>query len=270
MFNPSNFFDVLFVIPILNALMAIYKLFLLIKLPGALGFALVLLTILIRLIINPLMATQLKNTQKMGKLKPELDELAKAFKDDKQRLYQEQMKLYKEHGINPAAGCLPLLLQMPILIGLYNLFYKLLTNGDLGAVVGEINKVLYLPILKIDSLDLSFFGLNLAAKPSEWQKFGWFLLLVPLITAVLQYYQAKTMGLNPAKSPEKNKKALLKNEEKKKEDDFGESMQKQMQFMMPLMIGFFSFSFPLGLSLYWNTYTVFGIIQQVKIQKNQN
>ena len=261
MFDPSNIFNKLLVIPILNILMGIYNLFLFIGLPGALGLSLIFLTIVIRLILTPLTIQQLKSAHLLKKLKPQLDKLNKKHKGDKTKLHQEQLKLYQQAGINPAAGCLPLLLQMPILIALYNLFFRILGNGNLAQVVGEVNKVVYFPFLKINSLDLSFFGFNLAHKPANWQKHGWFLLLVPVITAILQYVQTKMMTPVEPASGKKDK------EEKDKKEDMGETMQKQMSIMMPLMIGFFAYSFPLGLALYWNTFTVFGILQQVLLKK---
>ncbi len=268
MFNPNSFFDAVLVIPILNIMMAFYRLLQTIGIPGALGFSVILLTVLIRLILHPLTITQLKSTHKLGKLKPELDKIAAQFKDDKQRLHQEQLKLYQQAGINPAAGCLPLLVQMPILIALYNLFNQLLNNGNLANVVEAINKAVYLPFLKINSLDLSFLGLNLASKPSEWQKFGWWLLLVPVATAGLQYWQTKMMIPQTKKLEIRNKK--LEDEKKDKQEDMGAAMQKQMSIMMPLMIGYFAYTFSLGLSLYWNTFTVFAIIQQHYLNKKLN
>ncbi|MCJ7740512.1 YidC/Oxa1 family membrane protein insertase [Candidatus Microgenomates bacterium] len=266
MFDTNNIFNTLLVIPILNVLIGVYKLLLTVGVPGALGFSLIIMTVLIRLLLSPLMSTQLKSTQKLQKLKPELDRLHAKHKDDKQRLQQEQLKLYQQAGINPAAGCLPLLIQMPILIAIYNLFFQLLNNTDLTKVVSEINKVVYLPILKINSLELSFFGFNLASKPADWQKLGWWLLAVPVITGLLQYWQTKLMV--PATQKTDSKELITKDKDgKEKNEDMGTVMQKQMSIMMPLMIGFFAYSFPLGLSLYWNTFTVFGIIQQYKINK---
>lgn len=272
MFQANNIFDTLFLIPILNLLIGIYKLLLLTHIPGAFGFALILLTIVIRLFLNPLMATQLKNTHKLAKLKPELDRINQEHKGDKQRLSQEQLKLYKDAGVNPAAGCLPLLLQMPILLALYNLFFKLLSATDFTQVVAGVNKVVYAPFLTIQSLDLWFFGVNLAQKPSDWQKYGVWLLSVPVITAALQYWQTRMM--TPALPATTNKKLLTTNgktennkEGEKKEEDIGTAMQKQMSIMMPLMIGFFAYSFPVGLALYWNAFTVFGILQQRQIAK---
>lgn len=271
MFDTSNIFNTILIIPILNILISFYKALISIGVPGALGFSLILLTVVIRLILNPLTKSQLKNAQKLSKLKPELDKLSAKYKNDKQRLQQEQLKLYQQVGVNPAAGCLPLLIQMPILIALYNLFFQLLNNGNLTQVVNEINKVVYFSFLKIDSLELSFFGLNLAVKPSSWQKIGWGLLLIPVITGLLQYWQTKLMT---ASTPSSNKKEdpIEKNkkegEKEKKDEDMGTVMQKQMSIMMPIMIGYFAYSFPLGLSLYWNTFTIFGIIQQYQVNKN--
>lgn len=271
MFNPNNFFDSVFVIPILNVLVGFYRIFQVIGIPGALGLSVILLTVVIRLILHPLTATQLKSTYKLNKLKPELDKIAATFKGDKQKIQQEQLKLYQQAGINPAAGCLPLLIQMPILIALYSLFNQLLNNNNLEKIVEAINKVVYFPFLKINSLDLSFFGLNLAHKPADWQKFGWWLLAVPVLTAVLQYWQTKIMVPPVQKAKDAfapaDKKSLDKTDDKsktgdKKEDDMGTAMQKQMAIMMPLMIGYFAYTFPLGLSLYWNTFTIFAIIQQ--------
>ena len=269
MFNPNNWFHAFFIIPILNILMGFYVLLTFLHIPYPLGFSLILLTAAIKLILNPLTATQLKSSQKLSKLKPELDRLGQIHKEDKQRLHQEQLKLYQQEGINPAAGCLPLLLQMPILIALYNLFFQLLSNGNMSKVVSEVNKVVYFPFLKINSFDLNFFGMNLSSKPSDWKTAGWWLLLIPVITAVLQYWQSKMM------LPQTKKQELRsKNQEEKEKpassadkEDMGQAMQKQMTIMMPLMIGFFAYSFQLGLSLYWNTFTLFGIIQQYQIAK---
>ncbi|OGG22567.1 hypothetical protein A3D03_00270 [Candidatus Gottesmanbacteria bacterium RIFCSPHIGHO2_02_FULL_40_13] len=246
--------------------MALYKLFVTLHLPGALGLAVITMTSLIRLILHPLTLSQLKSAHKMNKLKPHIDALGKKHKDDKVKLQQAQMQLYKEAGINPAAGCLPLLLQMPILIALYNVFFQVLSNNNLPNLISDINKVIYLSFLKIETLDLSFFGLNLASKPSEWQTSGFILLAVPVITGVLQYIQTKMMI--PQTQTTNNKQQITTKDKDNKTEDMGMMMQKQMSIMMPLMIGFFAYSFPLGLSLYWNTFTVFGIIEQKNLQKH--
>lgn len=251
-----SFWDVAFINPILNLLIALYKLFEFIKLPGAFGFAIVGLTIIVRALLHPLTSAQLKSAKKMQELKPRLDELNKKHKEDKAKLQQAQMSLYQEAGINPAAGCLPLLVQIPIFIALYNVFTRVLNTGVDGKFIETLNKVLYSPLLYIEKLDLNFLGTSLTTKPSDWQKYGIWLLLIPIITGILQYLQSKLMSPPTPQAPAA-------------EPDQMASMQKQMMLMMPIMIGFFAFSFPLGLSLYWNTFSIFGIIQQLHVNKKK-
>ena len=261
MTDPSIFNQIL-IWPILNLLIGFYNFFLFLRLPGALGLAIIALTVFIRFLLNPLTATQLKSAQKMQSLKPKMDELSKKYGKDKVALQSAQMKLYKEAGVNPASGCLLLLLQMPVLIALYNVFLQVLGTGSLEKIISEINKVVYFPFLKIQNLDFSFLGMSLVDKPSDFQKAGWWLLLIPVITAVLQWYQTKLMAPNPPLDPA----VALKT--KTKDDDTAAIMQKQMGILLPLMIGWFAFSFPVGLSLYWNTFSILGIMQQLKIKKN--
>lgn len=255
MTNPS-FWNQSLIWPIVNVLVAFYKFFEWLHVPGPMGFAIIGMTIAIRLLLYPLMKQQLVSAKKMANLKPHMDALSAKHKDNKQALQQAQLALYKEHGVNPAAGCLPLLIQMPVLIALYNVFYQVLGNGNLTKLIEEINAILYSPALRLSSFDLTFFGVNLGLKPSQWQTAGWWLLSVPLITGVLQWYQSKLMM--PAPSSAKASEG--------KEDTAAE-MQKQMAMMTPIMFGFFAFQFPLGLSLYWNVFGLFGIMQQLKVNK---
>ncbi|OGK54697.1 hypothetical protein A3B56_01715 [Candidatus Roizmanbacteria bacterium RIFCSPLOWO2_01_FULL_45_11] len=250
--------------PFINALMVFYAAFRWAMIPGALGWAIISLTLVVRGALHPLTAKQLESARKMQELKPHIDKLQKKHKDDKQKLQQEQLKLYQEHGINPAAGCLPLLLQFPILIALYRMFLGLLSNGNLSETVDHINQIVYAPWLKIESLDLSFFGLNLAQQPSAWKEAGWWLLLIPVITGVLQWYQTKQMMPKPAEQSVEDMKKGKGKEKEKGNDNFAAELQKQMAFIMPVMIGFFAYNFPLGLSLYWNTFTVFSLVNTNK------
>lgn len=266
MTNP-NLWNQILVWPILNVLIALYKLFEFLHIPGPLGFAVIGLTIIIRLILYPLMAAQLRSAKKMAKIKPHMDALAVKHKGDKAALQQAQLALYKEHGVNPAAGCLPLLIQMPVLIALYNVFYQVLNNGNLSKIVDEINQIVYVPAFKITTLDLNFFGANLAIKPAQFQTYGYLLLLVPLVTAALQWWQTKLM-MNTAPVPPPADKALAKPGEKPKED-MAADMQKQMAIITPIMFGYFAYQFPLGLALYWNVFGLFGIMQQIAINKEK-
>jgi len=262
MTNP-NLWNQLLVWPITNLLMVFYKFCEWLHLPGPLGFAIILLTIAIRLILYPLMNAQLKSAKKMADMKPHLDELSKKHKDDKQALQQAQMALYKEHGVNPAAGCLPTLVQFPILIALYNVFYQVLGNGNAAKMMTDINAIVYNKALQVTTFDVTFFGMNLGIKPSDWQKFGWWLLLIPVITALLQLYQSKLMM---PKTPAATTIAVPG--EEKKTDSMAD-MQKQMMFITPIMFGFFAFQLPIGLALYWNIFGLFGIIQQLQVNKGK-
>ncbi len=272
--NFGDIWKIALVNPILNVLVAFYKLFEFLHVPGPLGFAVIGLTLIIRLLLYPLMAAQLRSAKKMARIKPHMDALAVKHKGDKAALQQAQMALYKEHGVNPAAGCLPLLIQMPVLIALYNVFYQVLNNGNLTKVVGDINQIVYLPAFKITTLDLNFFGINLALKPSQFQTHGYLLLLVPVITAALQWWQTRlmmaTVPASPADRPKtpEGDKALAKPGEKPKED-MAADMQKQMVIITPIMFGYFAYTFPLGLALYWNVFGLFGILQQIAINKEK-
>jgi YidC/Oxa1 family membrane protein insertase len=282
MTNP-NLWNQLLVWPILNILIALYKGFEFLHIPGALGFAVIGLTVVIRLILYPIMQAQLRSAKKMAKLKPHMDAINAKHKGDKQALQQAQMALYKEHGVNPAAGCLPLLIQMPVLIALYNVFYQVLNNGNLAKEIANINQVVYHPALKLTTLDLNFFGANLAVKPAQWQTHGWWLLSIPLITAGLQWYQSKLMmaASTQAKVPVsgikgqvsgKKQQSLAKTEGKKDEkapEDTAMEMQKQMALITPLMFGYFALQFPVGLALYWNVFGLFGIMQQLAVNREK-
>lgn len=289
----ANLWNQLLMWPIMNVLVAFYKMFEFIKLPGPLGWSVISLTILIRLLLYPLMHAQMKSAKKMQDLKPHIDALNAKHKDDKQAMQQAQLALYKEHGVNPAAGCLPLVFQMPVLIALYNVFFHVLNTSDITKVIDEINHIVYSPALALKTIDLTFLGINLGVKPGQWQTQGWWLLAVPVLTALLQWYQTKLMLPNSKKgdtgatgtsalegkqvsSPSGKKGALQKNtpltqksDDKKEQstEDSMADMQKQMALISPIMFGVFAFQFPLGLALYWNVFGLFGIIQQLKVNK---
>lgn len=257
-----SFFDQVFVTPILNILIAFNKGLSFLGVPFAFGFAIIGLTLFIRALLAPLVHKQLASAKQIARLKPELDKLSKKYKDDKMQLQQKQMELYKKAGVNPAAGCLPLLIQMPLFYALFRVFFKAISSNGKGAALEAINNVLYSPVLKITSLDLNFFGFDLTTKPSQWQSAGFILLTIPLITGGLQYIQSQYML-----SQSLPKSASRKGNAKKQEDDTAASMQKQMALISPIMFGFLSYNFPVGLALYWNTFTLFGILQQYLLHK---
>lgn len=254
----GDIFNLLFFGPIVNLLVLILRSLESVHIPGALGFSVIILTIIIRLLVWPFMSTQLKSAKKMADLKPHLDALKQKHKDDKQAFAAAQMALYKEHGVNPAGGCLPSLIQLPIVIALYQSILAFF-NGQSG--LDRVNHLLYSPSWHLSrSPDLNFFGLSLADKPSQFSQIGILVLLIPLVTAGLQFLQSRMMTQTPVKtypsdSPKEKK-------EKEESEDTASQVQSQMMFMMPLMIGYFAFQFPIGLALYWNTFTILGMVQQ--------
>ena len=250
-------FDEALVRPIINVLVAIYQLFFFLNVPYALGFAIIGLTIVIRLLLYPLIAVQLKASKKMQALSPELARVKNLHKQDAKRLQEETMRLYREHNINPASGCLPVIVQLPIIWALYYVSQKIV-NLKPEVVVSEVNKLSYnVPFLKLDtSWDQYFFGLPLGQNPSQLLLAMPIVLVVPIITGLLQFIQSKMLV---APSPKGEKRG----------DDFASAFQAQSLYIFPIMIGIFSYTFPIGLSLYWNTFTVFGILQQYLVFKRR-
>lgn len=263
--NPLSFiitpFNTIFFTPIVSLLVIILHGLTAVHIPGALGLSIIILTVIIRLAIWPFMQAQLKSAKKMTDLKPHIDKLKQKHGKDQQAFAKAQTGLLKEHGINPAAGCLPSLVQLPIIIALYQ---TILALFDKNTGIAHINSLLYSFVPKIDRLpDGHFLGFDLASKPSEFAHAGWFLLLIPVITALLQLIQSRMMSASPVKKYPGDSRV----EKKQKEDtaDAMASMQTQMMYLMPLMVGVFSWQFPIGIAIYWNTFTIFGILQQYKI-----
>ena len=258
MTDPS-FFNVILVWPILNILVGVYKLLLYVHIPYALVCYIILLTIIIRFILYPLISAQLRASKKMQEAAPHISKLKEIHKGDAKRLQAETMRLYKERGINPLAGCLPVIVQLPIIWALYYVLQQIVDLKQ-NMVVSQINKIVYFDWLRLtDGWDSSFFGLPLGASPSSlFAKVGPLVILVPVLTGFFQFLLSK-MLVNPQPQAKPQEK------EKQMKDDFGSAFQAQSMYIFPIMIGFFSYTFSIGLSLYWNTFTIFGIIQQYKI-----
>lgn len=266
----NDFFNTFFVVPILNVLVFFYKGLTFLSIPGSFGWAIIGLVVLIRILLHPFFKQQLETAQKMQKLKPHLDYLSKKHKNDPKKLQQEQLKLYQQAGVNPAAGCLFMIIQIPIFIALYNTLSLFLNNGGGGKIINEINKVLYFSFLKISSIDPWFLGFNLAISPA---KAGvWYYLSIPVLTGILQYLQVhfSTQSSQEDSQPKNNsqkKDSLVKRKENQDSmSEFQRAMNTQMKFIFPLMIAWFSYSLPVGLSLYWNVFSIFSIIQYKRIK----
>ncbi len=257
----TEFFNTFFIIPIINVLLLIYQLFAFFHIPYALGFSIIVLTIIIRLLMYPLMASQLKASKKMQAIAPHISHLKEKHKGDAKKLQEETMRLYKEHGINPAAGCLPMIIQFPLIMALYSVLQTAVSTQQTN-IVSHINKLVYFDGLKlVKPWDQSFFGIALGQNPSHLISSVPLIVLVPVVTGLLQFIQSKMM-IAPAPA---NKITQIKEPGKKQDSDFSTVFQSQTLFIFPLMIAYFSYSFPIGLSLYWNTFTLFGILQQYQI-----
>jgi YidC/Oxa1 family membrane protein insertase len=208
------------------------------NLTGNYGYAIIIFTLIIRVLLIPLTLPSLKMQKKMRQLQPELDELKKKHKDDKTALQQAQLALYQKHQVNPAAGCLPMILQFIVLIALYQIFLKQL-NGDSQAVT-------------------QFLWLNLS-KPDPYYIFAVLAGITQFILSLMLLPATSTAAEQTLAQSTPSKK-----DDKKAEDmtEMAATMQKQMVFMMPIMTVFISLSFPSGLTLYWVVTTLFSIAQQ--------
>ncbi len=256
-----DIFNLVFLQPIINLLVLIVHGLNSLHLPGVLGFSIMFMTIFVRLLVWPFMASQLKSAKKLAEIKPHMDQLKKKHAADKQALAAAQMALYKEHGVNPAGGCLPALVQIPVFIALYQSINNILPGGN----IAHINSLVYFPWMKLPgALDPNFFGINLGFKPSQFGEHGIYLLAIPLLTAALTYVQSQMTIAKAAVSPYPTDSAKEKQEKEGMEESMAQ-VQNQMVYFMPLMIGYFAFTFPAGLAIYWNTYTILGIVQQYLI-----
>lgn len=211
---------------------------------GNYGVAIILLTILIRAILFPLNQKSFRSMKAMQNLQPKIAEMQAKYKDDAKRKQQEMMKIYREHGINPMGGCLPMLLQMPILIA----FFRVLQNSIAlwGAPFMLWIKDLSEPdaLFKIPMGDttIPFIG-GMITRNIDGQVY----LLVnvlPLLMLLVFFIQQKMSTTAAAASPEQAKQ------------------QKMMSYMMPVMFGFIFYNMPAGLNLYFTASTLLGILQQ--------
>ncbi|MBI5254799.1 membrane protein insertase YidC [Candidatus Falkowbacteria bacterium] len=217
--------------PIFNALIFLYNI-----IPGhSLILAITILTILIKLVLMPLSAYSLKSQRAIQELQPKLEELKKKFKDDKQALAKATMELYKESKVNPASSCLPLLIQFPFLIAVYQVFRSGLTNANFAD--------LYSFVANPGAIDASFFGILNLSKPS---------VILAVITGLAQYVQTKMLTVKKAKPKV----------EGAKDENMLADMNKSMQYFMPFMTVLIGISFPAGLVYYWLLTTILTIVQQ--------
>jgi len=253
------FYNTVFAHPIVNLLALYHYLFSLIQIPGTLGFSIVALTVTIRLLLHPFFKQQMDSAKKMQDIKPHIDNLSKKHKGDTKKIQEEQMRIYQEAGINPASGCLFMVIQIPVFIALYQTL-QMFFVADVTKTIVTLNKSLYFPFLHFKTLDAWFLGINLAATPQQMKSV--FAYLTPIVTGTLQYFQ--TVSTTAGMAPPASKEIVIGKDGKKvtsSTDDFQKAMNTQMKYVFPFMIGWFALSMPAGLALYWNIFSVFSIIQ---------
>ncbi len=232
-----------------NGIVAVlnYGLQFLYDLVGNYGVAIILLTVLVKLILLPLTIKQTRSMMAMQRIQPEIKKLQEKYKDDREKLSQETMKFYKENNINPLSGCLPLLMQMPIFIALYTVLRKYVITPPvmlLGSVVKNSGAITSagagLIMVQGDLIrDTSFLWIDNLADSTKIA--GWFgYVLVALLAVTTWYSQKQVMGDDPR--------------------------QKGMLYAMPLMMVFFGMSLPAGVVLYWVTTNFLQILQQFGIK----
>lgn len=230
--------------PILNFLLIIVGF-----IPGnELWIGIVLVTVIIRLFLYPLSHKALKSQRELTRLQPEIKKLQEQYKDDKQKQSLAVMELYKEKGINPFAGCLPFLIQLPIIIGMYRVF--------LVELRGDALKGLIYPFVNVpENINASLFGLGSVTEIGQ----------LSLVFGILAGFAQFT--LSKLTLAQKEKTGLPKKTKNKNAPDFQNIMGKQMTYVLPLVTIFIAKSFPAGLALYWFVTTLFSIGQQYVINK---
>ena len=220
-------FDTILIDPIMNALIILAS-----ALFGSYGLAIIAFTLIARFVTYPLVLRQLRTTRAMQEMQPRLQEIQKKYKDPRRR-QQEMMKLYREVGFNPLGCALPLLVQLPIWIALYQVIRQSLgtTPESLFGLSGRLYDWTY--ITEAPPLDRNFLTLDLA-NPS---------FILAILVAVGTFVQQK---LSTTRSVAK--------------DDRQASVNRTMIWILPIMFGFFSLQVPSGLSLYWFVTTLFTIV----------
>jgi len=209
--------------------------------------AIIVFTILIRLLTYPLTAQQQRSMKAQQEMQPEVKRLQEKYKNDKEKLNQETMRLYREKGINPLGGCLPLLIQLPILIGLYQAITHALAATPLQLM--DLSGRFLIPGLDhLVPLNNMWLGMDLTQAPGANPVYAYALPVIVLITSWLQ---SKIMTPSTPKS----------NTDEEEKPNQAAAMSQSMTTVMPLMFGFFSLSFSVGLSIYFIVSNIIGIVQ---------
>lgn len=194
------------------------------------GIAIIILTLVIRGLLYPLSQKAIKSQKEMQELQPKIKEVQQKYKGDREKQSLALMALYKEHKVNPASGCFPILIQLPILFALFSVFRHGFDPSRLSA--------LYSFVANPGVINPVFLGLIDLSKKS---------LVLALFAGVTQFIQTKMI------TPKSPKEGSI---------DFAGMMSKQMLYIFPVLMVYIGYSVPGGLALYWVVFNIFAIVQQ--------
>jgi YidC/Oxa1 family membrane protein insertase len=227
--------------PMTNLLLLLYQLFF-----HNFALSVAIFTIIMRLITLPFTLQQQRSARAMQVLQPELEKIKKKYGNDKEKLNQAQMELYQKHKINPLGGCLPLLLTLPIMLGLYQAIITSLAATPLQLL--ELSQRLYtiLPQLtQLIPLNNKWLGINLGQPPGGTQP--WYAYVLIALVVITGYLQQKMMSPQTSAASQSDNQMA--------------GMTQSMQYTMPIMFGFFALSFASGLSIYFIISNLVGMLQ---------
>lgn len=238
----TSFFHTILYQPIFNLFVGIYNI-----IPGHdVGVVIIIITLIVRLVVYPLASKSIKAQKSVQDLQPKIDAIKKEYADDKQKQSLMLMNAYKENKVNPFASCLPLLIQLPILIALYMVMRD-------GLTADKFSQELYSFVTNPGKLNpISFGFIDMSASKNY---------ILAILAGAAQYWQAKGMLL---RQPPKEAGAGGKDE------NMASMMSKQMLYFMPLMTVVIGVSLPAGLTLYWLFSTLFTIAQQTYLLRKKD
>ena len=222
--------------PLLNGLILLYQ-----YVPGHdFGIAVIILTLIIRLILHPSSIRGVRSQRALTKLQPRIQEIQKEYKDDKNKQTKLLMELYQKEKINPFSGCLPMLLQLPVLIALYQVFLR-------GLNPESLNGSLYAFVNNPGIINFSFLGIITLTEPN---------IFLAFLAGALQFYQLKISTVPKQKA-------------QTKESDFSKTMQSQMIYFFPLFTVYIVWQFGSIIGLYWIVSILFSIAEQYIVRREQ-
>lgn len=228
-----NLFNFTLYRPLFNFLISIYN-----YLPGHdFGLAIILLTVIIRFILYPVSVKTLNSQKALQKLQPQLQEIQKKHKGDKEKQAKETLELYRKEKINPFGGLLLAIIQLPILIALYKVFWQGLDSKELEILYSFVSNPTHINPISFGLMDLS--------KPN---------LIFAVLAGIFQFFQTKMIMPKSGKSQPKS-------------GDISALMQKQMIYFLPVLTVIILLRLPSALGLYWTVSSIFSIIQQYFILK---